>query len=112
MGIPALEDGLFANLLIFDYLYYIFVIGNGRKKRKGRERNREGKSELGRVSTGLDEFRRDLTSLEEFGRVSTSLDEFRRVSTSFDEFGTTPNEIRRVSTRLTIKAKSFFSKFP
>ena len=27
MGIPALEDGLFANLLIFDYLYYIFVFG-------------------------------------------------------------------------------------
>ena len=22
LGIPALEDGLFANLLIFDYLYY------------------------------------------------------------------------------------------
>ena len=27
MGIPALEDGLFANLLLFDYLYYIFVFG-------------------------------------------------------------------------------------
>ena len=27
LGIPALEDGLFANLLIFDYLYYIFVFG-------------------------------------------------------------------------------------
>ena len=24
--IPALEDGLFANLLIFDYLYYIYVL--------------------------------------------------------------------------------------
>ena len=27
MGIPAVEDGLFANLLMFDYLYYIFVFG-------------------------------------------------------------------------------------
>ena len=25
MGIPPLEDGLFANLLDFDYLYYIFL---------------------------------------------------------------------------------------
>ena len=38
MGIPALEDGLFANLWIFDYLYYIFF------KRKGK---REGKRERG-----------------------------------------------------------------
>ena len=27
MAIPALEDGLFANLLIYDYLYYIFLFG-------------------------------------------------------------------------------------
>ena len=25
LGIPALEDGLFANLLIFDYLHYIYM---------------------------------------------------------------------------------------
>ena len=25
LGIPAMEDELFANLLIFDYVYYIFV---------------------------------------------------------------------------------------
>ena len=25
LGIPALEDGLFANLLIFDYLYYTYI---------------------------------------------------------------------------------------
>ena len=25
LGIPPHEDGRFANLLIFDYLYYIFV---------------------------------------------------------------------------------------
>ena len=39
MGIPALEDGLFSNLLIFDYLYYIFLFGKG--KGKGREKERE-----------------------------------------------------------------------
>ena len=27
MGIPALEDGLFVNLLIFDYLFYILRLG-------------------------------------------------------------------------------------
>ena len=32
LGIPALEDGLFANSLIFDYLYNE---GNSRKGRKG-----------------------------------------------------------------------------
>ena len=39
LGIPALEDGLFANLLIFDYLYYIFlkVREKRRKKGKGKE---------------------------------------------------------------------------
>ena len=49
LGIPALEDGLFANLLIFDYLYGFryFCKGKGREgkgkgngkgkgKRKGR----------------------------------------------------------------------------
>ena len=40
LGIPALEDELFAVLLIFEYSYYIFVFG----KREGkRERKREGK---------------------------------------------------------------------
>ena len=27
LGVPALEDGLFANLLILDYLYYICLFG-------------------------------------------------------------------------------------
>ena len=40
MGIPALEDELFANLSIFEYLYYIFVFGKTEGKR---ERKREGK---------------------------------------------------------------------
>ena len=39
LGIPPLEDGLFANLLIFDYLYYIFVF----RKEKGKGKGREGK---------------------------------------------------------------------
>ena len=46
LGIPALEDCLFANLLIFDHLYYISFKGEGKRegKRKGkRERKREGK---------------------------------------------------------------------
>ena len=38
LGIPALEDGLFANLLISDYLYYIFF-----KRERKREGKREGK---------------------------------------------------------------------
>ena len=33
LGIPALENGLFANLLIFDYLYYTFLCG---KEREGK----------------------------------------------------------------------------
>ena len=42
MGIPALEDGLFANLLIFDYSYYIFDL-------KGREKGMEkGMAKLGK----------------------------------------------------------------
>ena len=41
LGIPALEDGLFANLLIFDYLYYIYIYifffkGNAKGKGKGK----------------------------------------------------------------------------
>ena len=40
MGIPALDDGLFANLLFFDYLYYIFVFGKTERK-KGRDKERE-----------------------------------------------------------------------
>ena len=46
LGITALEDGLFANLLIFDYLYYIFLFGKGKGKgkREGRRKvKREGK---------------------------------------------------------------------
>ena len=50
MGIPALENGLFANLLIFDCLYYICLFGKGKRKGKGkgkrnkkRKRKREGK---------------------------------------------------------------------
>ena len=75
MRIPALEDGLFAKLLIFDYLYYIFLFGQGREK--GREK---------RVWTSFDRFGRVSTSLDEFGRVWTSFDDFERVSTSLDEF--------------------------
>ena len=49
LGIPPLEDGLFANLLIFDYLYYTFCFcweGKGkragkREGQKGREKGRE-----------------------------------------------------------------------
>ena len=44
MGLPALEDGLFANLLIFYYLYVFryFCKGKGREKEreKGREKGR------------------------------------------------------------------------
>ena len=45
MGIPALEDGLFANLLIFEYLYYLFCLGKEKRREKGREKGREGKKE-------------------------------------------------------------------
>ena len=51
MGIPALEDGLFANLSIYDYLYVFRFFckgkgregkgkgkGKGKKKGKGREK--------------------------------------------------------------------------
>ena len=41
LGIPALEDGLFANLLIFNYLQRKGK-GKGKEKGKGRERKREG----------------------------------------------------------------------
>ena len=100
MGIPALEDGLFANLLIFDYLYYIFLFGKGRGKGEGK----------GKGKASLDEFRQVWTSFDEIGRVWTSLEEFRRVWTSFDEFQTRYDEFGRVSTRLTIKAKFGFLK--
>ena len=41
LGIPALEDGLFANLLIFDYLYYICFEREGKREGKnGREKGR------------------------------------------------------------------------
>ena len=49
LGIPALEDGLFANLLIFDYLYYIFLFGKGRETRgKGKGKGKGRKGEMGR----------------------------------------------------------------
>ena len=45
LSIPPLEDGLFANLLIFDYLYYTFFLLEGKGKGKGkREGKREGKT--------------------------------------------------------------------
>ena len=40
LGIPPLEDGLFANLLIFNYLYYTFLFGKG-KEGKGKEKGSE-----------------------------------------------------------------------
>ena len=50
MGIPALEDGLFANLLIFDYLYYIFLFGKGKGKGKGKGREKgKGITKIARV---------------------------------------------------------------
>jgi len=53
LGIPALEDGLFANLLIFDYSYYISFKREGkregkREEEKGREKGREKEREKGR----------------------------------------------------------------
>ena len=69
MGTPALEDGLFANLLIFNDLYVFRYFCKGKVK----EGKGKGKGKW--------------TSLEEFGRVWTSLDEFGRVWTSLDEFG-------------------------
>ena len=55
LGIPALEDELFASLLIFEYLYYIFVFGKreGKKERKREgKKGREGKGEKGREGKG------------------------------------------------------------
>ena len=40
LGIPPLEDGLFANLWICYYLFYIFVFGKGKGKEKGREKEK------------------------------------------------------------------------
>ena len=54
MGIPALADGLFANLLISDYLYMCFVIfvkvmeGKGKEKGKGREKGEKGRGGKGK----------------------------------------------------------------
>ena len=48
LGIPALEDGLFANLSIFDYLCYIFLFGKGKGKEKGKEKERKKEREKGR----------------------------------------------------------------
>ena len=51
LGIPALEDGLFATLLIFNYLYYIFVKREGKRegKRKGKREGKKGR-EKGRAN--------------------------------------------------------------
>ena len=50
LGIPALEDGLFANLVIFDYLYYIFSFGKGKWKGKGKRREKgKGIKNIARV---------------------------------------------------------------
>ena len=56
LGIPPLEDGLFANLLIFDYLYYTFVFweGTGKGKEQGkRKRERKKGREKGKGLVGL-----------------------------------------------------------
>ena len=47
LGIPALKDGLLANLLIFDYLYYTFFKREGKRewKRKGKKGKGKGKRE-------------------------------------------------------------------
>ena len=47
LGIPPLEDGLFANFLILDYLYYTFLFlgreGNRKGKREGKREGKKGK---------------------------------------------------------------------
>ena len=53
LGIPALEDGLFAKLLIFNYLYFWEGKRNGKGKgtreaKKGREKRREKGREKGK----------------------------------------------------------------
>ena len=54
MGIPALEDGLFANIWIFYYLYYIFVFGKGKGKGEGMEtRKGKGKGKRGEKGKGI-----------------------------------------------------------
>ena len=37
MGIPALEDGLFENLLIFIFCFWSFLVFESRKGRKGQQ---------------------------------------------------------------------------
>ena len=77
MGTPALEDGRFANLLIFDYLYVFryFCKGKGREG-KGREGKGKGKGKEKRKAS-LDECRQVWKSFDVIGRVWTSLDELR-----------------------------------
>ena len=56
MGIPALKDGLFAKLLIFDYLYHILLFGKGKGKGKGkgqREGKRKGRGREGKKGTEI-----------------------------------------------------------
>ena len=88
MSITALEDELFTNLLVFNYLYYILLFGKGNEKGKGK----------GKGKPSLDEFREVSTSCDEIRRVWTSLDEFRRVWTSFNEFGRVPTSSKRDTT--------------
>ena len=58
LGIPALEDGLFAHLLIYDHYIIYFYLGRvGKGKGKGKRKDK------------------------------ASLDEFRQVGTIFDELG-------------------------
>ena len=45
LGIPALEDGLFANLLILNYLYYIFLGRKKEGKREGKKGREKGKGQ-------------------------------------------------------------------
>ena len=56
IGIPALEDGLFTILLLFDYRYYIFVFGKGKGKGNGqgkRQGIKKGKNQKGKGNTKI-----------------------------------------------------------
>ena len=53
LGIPALEDGLFANLLIFDYLYVFRYFCKGKGREKEREEGRGKERHLGAFVSAL-----------------------------------------------------------
>ena len=57
MGIAALEDGLFAILLIFDYLYMFRGFCKGKKRPGKREGKREGKGRENDASKPLGSFK-------------------------------------------------------